>query len=120
MFNRKKPSEGPPSALLERAKAIGAKSAPEAYNDVGGRGKRAMRSKVFRQGVATLSGGERLEVAIKNLSPNGCRIEFFRQTTLTPTLILEEPSIPLHFEAEVIWQGDGAAGLRILGATAEE
>ena len=113
---RKKTEEGPPPELLARARAIGAKPAASAYNDVGGRGQRALRSKVFRQGVATLSGGERLEVAIKNLSSTGCRIEFFRQTTLTPRLTIEEPSIPLHFEAEVIWQGDGAAGLRVISA----
>lgn len=116
---RKKTAEGPPPALLERAKAIGAKTAPEAYEDVGSRDAREVRSKVFRQGLAILAGGERLEVAIKNLSASGCRIEFFRQTTLTPRLTIEESSIPLSFQAEVVWQGDGAAGLRIIDDTSE-
>jgi hypothetical protein len=116
MFRKKKADEGPPPALLERAKAIGAKAAPEVYGAIGGHAKRAPRSRVFRQAVATLEGGEKLAVAIKNLSTTGCRIEFFRQTQLTPTLIIDEHSMSLHFEAEVVWQGDGAAGVRFIAA----
>ncbi len=117
MFRKKKQvEEGPAPELVERWKSIAAKPAPSSYEDAP-RNPRAPRSKVFRQALATLEGGEKLAVAIKNLSSTGCRIEFFRNTPLTPTLTLEEQSLSLHFESQVVWQGDGAAGLRFIGAT---
>jgi hypothetical protein len=119
MFGKKK-IEGPPPGLVQRWKAIAARAAPLVYTDAGGREQRASRQAVFRQAIATLEGGETLPVVIRNLSSAGCRIEFFRQTPLTPRLTLDEHSLSLHYEAEVVWQGGGAAGLRFAGADEEE
>jgi hypothetical protein len=95
--------------------AIMARVAPLTYMDEGSREHRASRQAVFRQATATLEGGETLPVVIRNLSASGCRIEFFRQTPLTQRLIIDEHSLLLHFETEVAWQGDGAAGLKFSG-----
>lgn len=117
MFWKKKiTEEGPPPELVQRWQAIAARPAPGRYEDAAPRNARAPRSQVFRQAVATLDGGEKLAIAIKNLSASGCRIEFFRKTPLTPTITVDEHSLSLHFQAKVVWQGDGAAGLRFIGA----
>jgi hypothetical protein len=116
MFRKKKIEEGPAPQLVKRWKAIAARAAPLVYTDAGGREQRASRQAVYRQAIAILEGGETLPVVIRNLSSAGCRIEFFRQTPLTPQLILDEHSLSLHYEAEVVWQGGGAAGLRFVGA----
>ena len=115
VFSKKKPDPGPAPQLVERWKAIASKPAPGTYEDAPNN-HRAPRSAVFRQAVATLEGGEQIPVAIKNLSTTGCRIEFFTKTLLTPTLVLDEQSMSLHFRAEVRWQGEGAAGLRFIDA----
>jgi len=114
MFRKKKIEEGPAPELVERWKAIAAKAAPLTYTDSGGREQRASRQAVYRQAIATLEGGETLPVVIRNLSSAGCRLEFFRQTPLTDRLTIDEHSLALHYEAEIVWQGEGAAGLRFL------
>jgi hypothetical protein len=115
MFSRKKPDPGPAPELVERWKVIASKPAPAAYDDLAGaRAQRGARQSVYRQATATLEGGEVLPVVIRNLGSSGCRIEFFRQTPLTGRILIDESSLPLHFRAEVMWQGDGAAGLRLL------
>ncbi|MET0156934.1 MAG: PilZ domain-containing protein [Methyloceanibacter sp.] len=121
MFRKKKQliEESPAPELVERWKAIAAKPAPDFYED-GQRNARSPRSRVFRQAIATLEGGEKLAIAIKNLSASGCRIEFFRNTPLTQTLVIDEHSLSLHYEAEVVWQGEGAAGLRFIGVAPED
>lgn len=57
-----------------------------------------------------------LEVIIRNLSEYGCRIEFFGRAPLTQRVFINEATIPANFLGEVIWQADGAAGLRIIGS----
>jgi hypothetical protein len=115
MFRKKqKIEEGPTPELVKRWKAIAARAAPLVYTDAGGREQRASRQAVYRQAIATLEGGETLPVVIRNLSSVGCRIEFFRQTPLTARLTIDEHSLSLHYNTEVVWQADGAAGLRFL------
>jgi hypothetical protein len=118
MFRKKqKIEEGPTPELVKRWKAIAARAAPLVYTDAGGREQRAQRASrqaVYRQAIATLEGGETLPVVIRNLSSVGCRIEFFRQTPLTPRLTIDEHSLSLHYNAEVVWQAEGSAGLRFL------
>lgn len=115
MFSKKKPDPGPAPELVERWKAIASKPAPDAYlSSDDDRMSRSKRSPVYRQATATLSGGEKLPVVIRNLSHSGCRIEFFRKTPLTGQLVIDEQTTPLHFICEVVWQGDGAAGLQIV------
>jgi hypothetical protein len=120
MFRKKKIEAGPAPELVERWKAIAARAAPLVYTDAGGREQRASRQAVYRQAIAKLEGGETLPVVIRNLSSAGCRIEFFRQTPLTLRLTLDEHSLSLHYETEVVWQGGGAAGLRFVDAGEDE
>jgi hypothetical protein len=115
MFTKKRqPEPATPDKLLERLKVIADRPTPQVYSEIGGRVQRASRQAVYRQATATLEGGEVLPVVIRNLGSSGCRIEFFRQTPLTGRILIDESSLPLHFWAEVVWQGDGAAGLRLL------
>jgi hypothetical protein len=121
MFRKKiEAPETPAPQLIERLRAIAVKQPPASYQDCSSRKTRAPRGAVYRQAIATLEGGEQLPVAIRNLSAAGCRIEFYRQTPLTPTLLLEEQSMSISLQAEVVWQGDGAAGLRFASAEGEQ
>lgn len=55
--------------------------------------------------------GERLSVAIKNLSGSGARVEYFIRRELPPVVVLIEPSLRIRRRAKVVWQRDGVAGL---------
>jgi hypothetical protein len=114
MFRKKQSESIPTEKLNERLKAIATKSSPRVYSEISGRVQRGSRQAVYRQATATLEGGEVLPVVIRNLGSSGCRIEFFRQAPLSGRILIDEASLPLHFWAEVMWQRDGAAGLRLL------
>jgi hypothetical protein len=118
MFRKKQPEPEPAPLLVKRLKSIAASSGPSSYEDAP-RNQRAPRSAIYRQATATLQGGEKIAIVIKNLSTTGCRIEFFKQTLLTPRIVIDEQSMSLHVEAHVKWQGEGAAGLRFIGAEEE-
>lgn len=119
MFQKKKLVESPAPELMARWKAIASRAAPLVYTDAGGREQRSSRHAVYRQAIATLEGGETLPVVIRNLSSAGCRIEFFRQTPLTHRLTIDEHSLALCHEAEIVWQADGAAGLKFVHPASE-
>jgi hypothetical protein len=99
---------------LDRISAITAKPAPSNYVEVGGRRPRASRHAVYKQGVAILSHGERVPVVIRNLSPKGCRIEYFQNRILEGRVLLEEPSISLRRWAEIVWHENGVSGLSFI------
>ena len=113
---RKKPGAETTSTekLTERLNAIAGQAAPRIYSELSARAQRGSRQAVYRQATAMLEGGEVLPVVVRNLGSSGCRIEFFRQTPLSGRILIDESSLPLHAWAEVMWQGDGAAGLRFL------
>lgn len=96
---------------LDRILAIAAKPPPAEYVAYGGSGKRAKRSSVYKQGVLVLEHGEKLPVVIRNLSPSGCRVEYFQNRVLEGRILVTEPSLPLRAWGEVVWRGDGVAGL---------
>ncbi|MEP7210159.1 MAG: hypothetical protein ABI740_04920, partial [Alphaproteobacteria bacterium] len=75
---------------------------------------RSPRQATFKQGTVTLSGGERMDVVVKNVSDTGLRIEFFRKVTLTDMVIIAEPTLRIRKWATVMWQTEGAAGLQFI------
>lgn len=95
----------------DRVKAIASAPAAAEYRSVGKSGKRTPRQPVYKQAVAVLSHGEQLPVVVRNLSPTGCRIEFFKQVQPSGRIRLTEPSLPLDEMADVIWNAEGACGL---------
>ncbi len=75
-----------------------------------------MRQALFRQGMLILGNGERLTVAVKNVSATGARVEFFTRRDLPEFLTLVEPTLRIRSQARVVWQRDGAAGLEFIAA----
>ncbi|MBL8550323.1 MAG: hypothetical protein JNJ73_10080 [Hyphomonadaceae bacterium] len=75
---------------------------------------RAPRQAVYRHGVIVLGGGERLSVAIRNLSATGARIEFHIHIPLPREVVVAEPTLKLRRRARVVWQIEGAAGLEFI------
>lgn len=73
--------------------------------------ERAVRQAVFRQGALVLAGGEKLSVALKNISATGARVEYFTRRELPEAVILVEPTLRIKSRARVVWQRDGVAGL---------
>jgi len=113
MFKTRKP-EVQPAVSADRVSAIAAKVAPKEYSKAGGRGRRATRETVYKQGRVTTLHGEKVPVVIKSLSETGCRVEYFRNAPLQGRVHVSEPSVPLSFWADVVWQGEGCSGLRVV------
>lgn len=84
MFGKAKPSQDA-SRLSERMrKAVERETAPPpATHRLARQVERAVRQAVFRQGALILADGEKLPVALKNISANGARVEFFTRRDLS-------------------------------------
>lgn len=76
--------------------------------------ERAVRQAIFRQGALILADGEKLPVALKNISATGARIEYFVRRDLPERVILVEATLRIKAHARVAWQRDGVAGLAFL------
>ncbi len=100
-----------PNMLGDRLKAIADVKPPETYQDAP-RDVRAQRDKVFKPAIALTAYGEKVPVVIKNSSETGARVEFFANRPLKERLLLSESSLALRCWAEVVWEGENAAGLR--------
>ncbi|HVY90381.1 MAG TPA: hypothetical protein VG942_16060 [Hyphomonadaceae bacterium] len=111
MFWKRKPAT-PPAVAADRLAAVVSKPAPTEYAGEGDRNARRPRATVFKQAVAILPHGEKVPVVIKNLSVSGLRVEFFQNRTLGGRVMIEEPSLPIQKWADVVWEGDGAGGLK--------
>lgn len=72
---------------------------------------RAFRRPFFRHGALMFEDGQRLDVAVKDLSVGGARIEYYLRTELPENVLLCEPTLRLRCRAKVVWQIEGAAGL---------
>lgn len=81
--------------------------------------ERAFRKPFFRHGPLLFEDGQRLNVAVKDLSEGGARVEYYVRTTLPDIVMLCEPSLRLRCEARVVWQSDGAAGLAFIDPKSE-
>jgi hypothetical protein len=111
MFGKNKP---PPTSnqLSERMRrAVERPTAPTPAFTPPTHPARSARHAVFRQGTVVLPDGERLSVAIKNLSESGARIEYFVRRELPHFVVLIESTLRIKHRARVVWQRDGAAGL---------
>lgn len=103
-------------ALASRVRALAGKPAPTdvALAKPRTKAERAERRALFRHGVLILESGQRLSVAIKNLSETGARVEFGTREILSDEVVLAEPTLRLRKRARVVWQGDSSAGLAFL------
>lgn len=66
--------------------------------------ERAVRQAIFRQGALILADGEKLPVALKNISASGARIEYFVRRDLPERVILVEATLRIKAHARVVWQ----------------
>jgi hypothetical protein len=73
--------------------------------------ERAVRQAVFRQGALILADGEKLRVALKDISATGARVETFARRELPDLVFLVEPTLRIKCRARVVWQREGVAGL---------
>ena len=76
--------------------------------------ERAFRRPFFRHGALVFEDGQRLSIAVKDLSVGGARIEYYVRTTLPDNDMLCEPTLRLRCRAKVVWQTEGAAGLAFI------
>ena len=115
MFKKPGPSNAS-DPLANRLRQIAARPALEQtqYQPTKKKDVRAPRQATFKQATVTLSGGERMDVVVKNVSDTGMRVEFFRRVTLTDQVIIAEPTLRIRKWAKVMWQTEGAAGLQFL------
>lgn len=77
---------------------------------------RAFRRPFFRRGTLVFDDGQRLTIAVKDLSIGGARVEYYERTTLPDEVMLCEPSLRLRCRARVVWQIDHSAGLQFIAA----
>jgi len=114
MFKRPPPSPAH-GALAERVRRLGARPAPpiEAYAPKTN-GNRAERTAVFRNATIEFESGERMQVAVKNVSATGARVEHPLRNELPATFLLIEPTLKLRKRVRVAWQREGVAGVRFL------
>ena len=75
---------------------------------------RAFRRPFFRHGALLLEDGQRVNVAVKDLSVGGARVEFYQRVPLPENVLLCEPTLRLRCRAKVVWQTEGAAGLAFI------
>lgn len=117
MFKRRGPSS-PKDRLADRVRSLSEQSSAQLPADrppPPQRPKsRAERQPLYRHGVIIFNDGQRLTVAVKNLSATGARIEFFNKVDLPQEIMLIEPTLKLRRRARVAWQADGVAGLSFI------
>ncbi len=112
MFGKVKPSSGADRLSERMRRAVERPTAPppSAYA-VARQIERAVRQAAFRQGALILADGEKLSVALKDISVTGARVEYFVRRELPDIVILVEPTLRIKSRARVVWQRDGIAGL---------
>jgi hypothetical protein len=97
--------------MLNRVRKLGER---QAVAPIAPKTPRAPRQPVFRQATLAFDSGERMTVALKDVSETGARIEFMMITSLPPELLFIEPTLKIRRRARVMWQRDGVAGLLFL------
>jgi hypothetical protein len=113
--------------VFGRRPPIGKDASPERVPELGARSAdtnirehqlkhRQRRIATFKNASVILRDGARISVVVKDLSDAGARVEFFARTVLPQEVLLVEPMLKLRRQARVVWQSDGAAGLRFIDA----
>jgi hypothetical protein len=105
MFGKKPPQPG----LAKRVRALAER--PRLAKTIAAR---LARQSVFRNATVLLDSGAQHVVAIKNLSQDGARIEFFQDLPIAGEFTLTEPVFQLHRRVRVTWRTDRAAGLAFI------
>lgn len=115
MFGRSKTGSAQDGLSERMRKAVDRKTttAPAAY-PIARQIERAVRQAVFRQGALLLANGEKLPVALKNISATGARVEYFTRRELPEIVTLVEPTLRVKTRARVVWQAEGIAGLAFI------
>ncbi|PZO46146.1 MAG: hypothetical protein DCF16_19325 [Alphaproteobacteria bacterium] len=114
MFGKSKPP-GAESVLASRLRNIAARAPAGAVEKMPPRSQdRAARQAVFRNATLTLDSGERMTVAVKDVSATGARVEFFRHVPLPQNFMLSEPMMKLKRRVRVVWQREGVAGVEFV------
>ncbi len=72
------------------------------------------RKAMFRQAEIKLPGGERIPVAVKDLSEGGVKIESFRMLNLPDVVEFYEAMSGRRTRARVVWQEDMRAALQFI------
>ena len=71
------------------------------------------RKDAFKQGLLVSETGERIDVVLKNMTPSGARVDFFRgATTLDRHADLYIPTLGLKRKVLVVWKDQNSAGLK--------
>lgn len=84
-------------------------------HDTAYRTRKSQRRPQFREAQITLGrGGERVSVAVKDLSAGGVKIESFRKLVLPPVVDFYEPLSGRRAQARVVWQEDLRAALEFI------
>ena len=119
MFGRGKSPSGAERLTERMRKAVERQTAPPAGLAFARQVERAVRQAVFRQGALLLADGEKLRVAVKNISASGARIEYFARRDLPEFVVLVEPTLRIKSRARVVWQREGVAGLAFVESAAK-
>lgn len=72
---------------------------------------RAPREAIYRSATIVTLGGAQRNVALKQLSVTGARIEFHSREPLPEQFVLIEPIRGLRRRVRVVWQDDFVAGV---------
>jgi hypothetical protein len=102
LFKPRKPAEISP----ERVEQVAA-----APVDLG----RPIRAPVYREAYVTYESGYRRKGVVMDVTESGLRIRFPTNEQLPPLVSVFARSVGLEGDAEVIWQKDSEAGLRMIG-----
>jgi hypothetical protein len=112
MFGRKPPSSG---VLSQRIRLISERPGASASSATALRNKpRAPRQALFRNATIETEAGERISVALKEISATGARIECIRRDALPDTFWLMEPMLKLARRVRIVWRKGGAVGVAFI------
>lgn len=76
--------------------------------------ERPTRDAVFHNAVVVLTTGERFRIAVKDLSADGARIEFFHDIPFTECVLLIDVQTAMKRHARIVWHRQGVAGLAFI------
>jgi hypothetical protein len=75
---------------------------------------RPVRAQVYREAYVVYESGYRRKGVVMDFNETGIRIRFPTNELLPPTVTLNARSIGMEGEAEVVWQKNSEAGLRLM------
>jgi hypothetical protein len=76
---------------------------------------RPIRAAVYREASVTYESGYRRKGVVMDFTDNGLRIRFPTNEALPPVVNVHARAVGLEGEADVVWQNNSEAGLRLRG-----